>query len=59
MALELVYARKLAGALAASGGVVLSSERIPAPIVNALVDAIEEEVAEEIDEIEETEGEKA
>ena len=59
VALELVYARKLAGALAASGGVVLSSERIPAPIVNALVDAIEEEVAEEIDEIEETEGEKA
>jgi len=59
VALELVYARKLAGALAASGGVVLSSERIPAPIVNALVDAIEEEVAEEIDELEETEGEKA
>lgn len=47
VALELVYARKLAGALAASGGVVLSAERIPAPVVNALVDAIEEEVVEE------------
>ena len=64
VALELVYARKLAGALAASGGVVLSSERIPAPVVNALVDAIEEEVAEEIieeaiEEIEQSEEEKA
>lgn len=61
VALELVYARKLASALAASGGVVLSSERIPAPVVNALVDAIEEEVADEIieEEIEELEGEKA
>jgi hypothetical protein len=59
VALELVYARKLAGALAASGGVVLSSERIPAPVVNALVDAIEEEVAETIEEIEELEGENA
>ena len=52
VALELVYARKLASALAASGGVVLSAERIPAPVVNALVDAIEEEVAEEIEELE-------
>jgi hypothetical protein len=35
---ELVYARRLANGLAASGGVVLRSERIPAPIVNAVVD---------------------
>ncbi|MEU1971787.1 DUF6325 family protein [Microbacterium sp. NPDC019599] len=46
VAIELVYARKLAESLAASGGVVLSSERIPAPIVNALVDAIEENEGE-------------
>lgn len=46
VALELVYARKLAESLAASGGVVLSSERIPAPIVNALVDAIEDNEGE-------------
>lgn len=38
VALELVYARALAEKLAASGGVVLSAERIPAPIVNALID---------------------
>lgn len=43
VALELAYARELASKLAASGGVVLSSERIPAPIVNALVDAIDNE----------------
>lgn len=42
VALELVFARELASKLAASGGVVLSSERIPAPVVNALVDAAEE-----------------
>ena len=63
VALELVYARRLASSLAASGGVVLSSERIPAPVVNALVDAIEEEVdeeiEEEIEEIQQSEGEKA
>jgi hypothetical protein len=62
VALELVYARRLASSLAASGGVVLSSERIPAPVVNALVDAIEDEVDEEIiDEIEQiavSEGDK-
>ena len=46
VALELVYARRLAESLAASGGVVLSSERIPAPIVNALVDAIEDNEGE-------------
>jgi len=40
--LELLYARHLASKLAASGGFVLRSERIPAPIVNAVVDAAEE-----------------
>lgn len=38
VALELLYARRLAGSVAASGGVVLSAERIPAPIVNAVMD---------------------
>ena len=46
VAIELLYARKLAESLAATGGVVLSAERIPAPIVNALVDAIEESEGE-------------
>jgi hypothetical protein len=46
VAIELLYARKLAQSLAASGGVVLAAERIPAPIVNALVDAIEENEGE-------------
>ena len=41
-ALELVYARRLADKLASSGGVVLSAERIPAPIVNAVMDLAEE-----------------
>ncbi|PZU41326.1 MAG: hypothetical protein DI573_01210 [Microbacterium sp.] len=39
VAFELVYARQLAGALADSGAVVLSAERIPAPVVNAIMDA--------------------
>jgi uncharacterized membrane protein len=43
VALELVFARTLAAKLAASGGVVLRTERIPAPIVNAVLDAAEEE----------------
>lgn len=43
VALELVYARELASKLAASGGAVLSSERIPAPVVNAIVDAVDSE----------------
>jgi uncharacterized membrane protein len=43
VALELSYARTLADRLDASGGVVLRSERIPAPIVNAIVDAVEGE----------------
>lgn len=43
VALELVYARALAGKLAASGAEVLSVERIPAPVVNAIVDAVDSE----------------
>jgi len=39
VALELAFARTLADRLAASGGVVLRSERIPAPVVNAVADA--------------------
>lgn len=42
VALELVYARSLAEKIAATGGVVLSSERIPAPIVNAIMDLADE-----------------
>jgi uncharacterized membrane protein len=42
VALELVYARTLAEQVAQSGGVVLRSERIPAPIVNAVLAAAEE-----------------
>jgi uncharacterized membrane protein len=41
VALELAFARSLAGRLAASGAVVLRSERIPAPVVNAIVDAVD------------------
>jgi Family of unknown function (DUF6325) len=43
VAFELAYQRVLASRLAASGAVVLSAERIPAPIVNAIVDAVENE----------------
>ena len=43
VALELLYARRLAASLAATGGIVLSAQRIPAPVVNALVDTIENE----------------
>jgi hypothetical protein len=41
--LELAWAKRLAEKLSASGAQVLSAERIPAPVVNALVDAISEE----------------
>lgn len=41
-ALELVYARKLAESVASAGAVVLSAERIPAPIVNAIMDLADE-----------------
>ncbi|WP_449281948.1 DUF6325 family protein [Leucobacter sp.] len=43
VALELAYQRELAEKLAASGGEVLRSERIPAPIVNAVLDLAEQE----------------
>jgi uncharacterized membrane protein len=43
VALEMAYARTLAERLADSGGVVLRSERIPAPIVNAVLEAAEKE----------------
>ncbi|WP_439591056.1 DUF6325 family protein [Microbacterium sp.] len=43
VALELLFARTLAEKIAASGAVVLSAERIPAPIVNAVLDAAQSE----------------
>jgi hypothetical protein len=39
---ELVYARELAQRLSESGGAVLGFDRVPAPVVNALMDSIEE-----------------
>jgi len=41
VALELAYARTLTERLATSGGVVLRAERIPAPVVNAVLEAAE------------------
>ncbi|GAA4375643.1 DUF6325 family protein [Paeniglutamicibacter cryotolerans] len=38
--LELTWAKKLSERFAASGAEVLSVERIPAPVVNGLVDAV-------------------
>jgi hypothetical protein len=43
VALELTWARRLATRLDESGAVILSHERIPAPVVNALVELAEEE----------------
>ncbi len=43
VAFELLYLRALSERLAASGGVVLSAERIPAPVVNAVFDLVEAE----------------
>ncbi|KUG51634.1 hypothetical protein AVL62_10015 [Serinicoccus chungangensis] len=43
VAFELVYARTLAQRLAAAGGSVLRTERIPAPVVNELLDAAAKE----------------
>jgi hypothetical protein len=40
VAVELVYQRDLAAKTAASGAELLAYERIPAPIVNALFDAV-------------------
>jgi len=45
-AIELAFLRTLAGKVAAGGGVVLATERIPAPVVNALIDAADEAVGE-------------
>lgn len=41
--LELAYARKLAQNLAAAGGQVLRSERVPAPVVKAMMDILDQE----------------
>lgn len=41
VAWELLYARELADRLGSSGGTVLRSTRIPAPVVNALINTIE------------------
>ncbi len=43
VAFELVYQRELASQLAASGAVVLATERIPAPAINALIDDLDNE----------------
>lgn len=40
VAIELVYQRELAARTAESGAVLLGYERIPAPVVNALMDTI-------------------
>lgn len=41
--LELLFARTLAQDVAAAGGQVLRTERIPAPVVNAVMDILEQE----------------
>lgn len=41
--LELAFARTLAQKLAAAGGQVLRSERVPAPVVNAVMDILDQE----------------
>ncbi|MBN7792467.1 DUF6325 family protein [Microbacterium sp. 2216-1] len=41
--LELAFARTLAAKLQASGGEVLRTERVPAPVVNAMIDILEQE----------------
>lgn len=43
LAIELLWAKRLASKFAASGGVVLQTERIPAPVVNAVLAQAEEE----------------
>lgn len=43
VALELSWARTLAQSLAAAGGTVLHTERIPVPVVNGVLDALENE----------------
>ncbi|MFE7195911.1 DUF6325 family protein [Microbacterium oxydans] len=41
--LELTFARALAQNLAAAGGQVLRTERVPAPVVNAMMDILDQE----------------
>lgn len=41
--LELTFARALAQSLADAGGQVLRSERVPAPVVNAMMDILDQE----------------
>lgn len=41
--LELTFARTLAEELQAAGGEVLRTERVPAPVVNAMMDILEQE----------------
>ncbi|TQK17578.1 hypothetical protein FBY40_0055 [Microbacterium sp. SLBN-154] len=43
VALEMTYVRALAEKVAQSGGTVLTAERIPAPVVNAVADMIDAE----------------
>ncbi len=43
VAFELAWARDLAEELARHGGVVAATERIPAPVVNAILDAVIED----------------
>ena len=43
LAIELLWAKRLASKFAASGGVVLRTERIPAPVVNAVLAEAERE----------------
>ena len=43
LAIELLWAKNLASKFAASGGIVLQTERIPAPVVNAVLAEAEEE----------------
>lgn len=41
--LELAFARTLAEKLATAGGQVLRTDRVPAPVVNAMMDILEQE----------------
>lgn len=45
IAIELTWATKLASRVASVGGVVLESVRIPAPVVNAVLDTIQDSAA--------------
>ncbi|WP_425462466.1 DUF6325 family protein, partial [Miniimonas arenae] len=48
IALELAFARTLVNRLGQSGAVVLSANRIPAPVVNAIADLAEADADDEI-----------